>query len=170
MTTCTTLTRFIHRHPSAAVIAPEEGVVRVLFPLLVVEGFRGAAATGAERAAFPERPVEPVELLEAPRHFDAAARLGVIRRAAAAGDEAVRGVDEDGPHDAVHGAGALPNAEEPWDGEVVILLHNPRRVRESSIKRSIITPIVATHPCSKICPGIPTEQPHHAAVRHPAPP
>ena len=107
------LTRFIHRHPSAA-LAPEEGVVRrVLFPLLVVEGLHVAAAAGAERAAFPERPVEPVELLEAPRHFDAAARLGVIRRAAAAGDEAVRGVDEDGPHDAVHGAGALQDAADP---------------------------------------------------------
>ena len=87
--------------------------MRVLFPLLVVEGLGVAAATVAERAAFPERPVEPVELLEAPRHFDAAARLGVIRRAAAAGDEAVRGVDEDGPHDAVHGAGELQDAEEP---------------------------------------------------------
>ena len=91
----------------------------VLFPLLVVEGLGVAAAAGAERAAFPERPVEPVELLEAPRHFDAAARLGVIRRAAAAGDEAVRGVDEDGPHDAVHGAGELQDAEPPWDEEVI---------------------------------------------------
>ena len=96
-----------------AALAPEEGVVPVLFPLLVVEGLGVAAAAGAERAAFPERQVEPVELLEAPRYFDAAARLGVIRRAAAAGDEAVRGVDEDGPHDDVHGAGALQDAEEP---------------------------------------------------------
>ena len=110
------LTRFIHRHPSAA-LAPEEGVVRPLFPLLVVEGLGVAAAAGAERAAFPERPVEPVELLEAPRHFDAAARLGVIRRAAAAGDEAVRGVDEDGPHDDVHGTGGLEAAASPGDVE-----------------------------------------------------
>ena len=94
----------------------------MLFPLLVVERLGVAAAAGAERAAFPERPVEPVELLEAPRHFDAAARLGVIRRAAAAGDEAVRGVDEDGPHDDVHGAGALQDAEEPWEEEAVIIL------------------------------------------------
>ena len=116
------LTRFIHRHPSAAA-APEEGVVRVLFPLLVVEGLCGAAVKpGAERAAFPERPVEPVELLEAPRHFDAAARLGVIRRAAAAGDEAVRGVDEDGPHDDVHGAEALQDADRPWEGAAGIIL------------------------------------------------
>ena len=58
--------------------------------------------------------MEPVELLQAPRTRDAAAGLRVVGAAAgAAGDAAVRGVDEDGPHDDVHGTGDLEAAANP---------------------------------------------------------
>ena len=100
---------------SSAAAGPEERVLSIFLPLLVTHGLHIAAAT--ERAGVPERPVEPVELLEAPRPRDAAAGIGVIGRAVAIGDAAVRGVDEDGPHDDVHSTGDLEAAVNPGDGE-----------------------------------------------------
>ena len=105
---------------SSAALGPEERVVSPSLPLLVTHGLHTAAtaAVATERAGVPERPVEPVELLEAPRPHDAAAGLRVVWAAAgAAGDAAVRGVDEDGPHDAVHGTGDLEAAESPVEDE-----------------------------------------------------
>ena len=99
---------------SSAAAGPEERVVSISLPLLVTHGLHTAAMGAAtERAVVPERPVEPVELLPAPRTRDAAAGLGVIGRAVAIGDAAVRGVDEDGPHDDVHGTGGLEVAGNP---------------------------------------------------------
>ena len=95
---------------SSAALGPEERVVGE--PIIGTHGLHTAAMGAAtERAVVPERPVEPVELLQAPRTRDAAAGLGVIGRAAATGDAAVRGVDEDGPHDAVHSTGDLEAAK-----------------------------------------------------------
>ena len=104
---------------SSAAAGPEVRVVSVPLPLLVTEGLHTAAiaAVATERAGVPERPVEPVELLPAPRPRDAAAGIGVIGRAVAIGDAAVRGVDEDGPHDDVHSTGDLEAAVNPGDGE-----------------------------------------------------
>ena len=104
---------------SSAALGPEVRVVRPSLPILVTHGLHTAAMGAAtERAAVPERPVEPVELLQAPRTRDAAAGLRVVGAAAdAAGDAAVRGVDEDGPHDAVHGTGGLEAAANIGDEE-----------------------------------------------------
>ena len=128
---------------SAAALGPEERVVSLFLPLLVTHGLHTAAMGAAtERAVVPERPVEPVELLQAPRTRDAAAGLGVIGRAAATGDAAVRGVDEDGPHDAVHGTGDLEAAAKIGVGEDsarIIRIPLVRcRIHESSIKRGLI--------------------------------
>ena len=84
--------------------------------------------------------MEPVELLQAPRTRDAAAVLGVVGEAAgAAGDAAVRGVDEDGPRDAVHGTGDLGAATTPGiEEEPMAIITKPLvrcRMYESSIKR-----------------------------------
>ena len=96
---------------SSAAAGPEVRVVSIFLPPLVTHGLHTAAiAAATERAVVPERPVEPVELLQAPRTRDAAAGLRVVG-AAAAGDAAVRGVDEDGPHDAVHSTGDLEAAK-----------------------------------------------------------
>ena len=126
---------------SSAALGPEARVVSVFLPLLVTHGLHTAAVGAAtERAGIPERPVEPVELLEAPRTRDAAAGLGpdIV---AAAGDAAVRGVDEDGPHDDVHGTGDLEAAETPGDEEDSSIVTIKPLVRcrnhESSIKRVI---------------------------------
>ena len=98
---------------SSAAAGPEVRVVSIFLPPLVTHGLHTAAMGAAtERAVVPERPVEPVELLQAPRTRDAAAGLRVVGAAAgAAGDAAVRGVDEDGPHDAVHSTGDLEAAK-----------------------------------------------------------
>ena len=98
---------------SSVALGPEVRVLSVFLPLLVTHGLHTAAVGAAtERAVVPERPVEPVELLQAPRTRDAAAALGPAI-VTAAGDAAVRGVDEDGPHDAVHGTGDLEAAAKP---------------------------------------------------------
>ena len=100
---------------SSAAAGPEVRVVSIPGTLGLHTAATAAVAT--ERAGVPERPVEPVELHQAPRPRDAAAGPGVIGRAVAIGDAAVRGVDEDGPHDDVHGTGGLEAAASPGDVE-----------------------------------------------------
>ena len=114
-------------------------------PIIGTHGLHTAAMGAAtERAVVPERPVEPVELLQAPRTRDAAAGLRVVWAAAgAAGDAAVRGVDEDGPHDDVHGTGDLEAAAKPGEEEdsIKITITIPTkplvrcRIQERSLKR-----------------------------------
>ena len=131
---------------SSAAAGPEARVVSVSLPLLVTQGLHTAAMGAAtERAVVPERPVEPIELLPAPRTRDAAAGLRVVGAAAgAAGDAAVRGVDEDGPHDAVHGTGdleAAPSRGEEEDSFITIItlkLLVRCRIPESSTKRVLL--------------------------------
>ena len=124
---------------SSAPVGPEARVVSVFLPPLVTHGLHTAAiAAATERAVVPERPVEPVELLQAPRTRDAAAALGPAI-VTAAGDAAVRGVDEDGPRDAVHGTGDLGAATTPGiEEEPMAIITKPLvrcRMYESSIKR-----------------------------------
>ena len=161
---------------SSAAAGPEARVVSVSLPLLVTQGLHTAAMGAAtERAVVPERPVEPVELLQAPRTRDAAAGLRVVGAAAgAAGDAAVRGVDEDGPHDAVHGTGDLEAAANPGDEEDSFTFTIKPLVRcripESSNKRGLkFISIITNNCCQNICAGIPTAAAHDAAVHHPAP-
>ena len=120
---------------SSAALGPEERVVSIFLPLLVTNGLHTAAMGAAtERAVVPERPVEPVELLQAPRTRDAATGLGPAIVAAAC-DAAVRGVDEDGPHDAVHGTGDLEAAAIPGEEEDSTFIIKPLvrcRIPESS--------------------------------------
>ena len=142
---------------SSAVLGPEVRVVSLFLPLLVTLGLHTAAiaAVATERAVVPERPVEPVELLEAPRTRDAAAGLRVVGAAAAACDAAVRGVDEDGPHDAVHGTGDLEAAAKPGTAEdsiITIFITKSRnkplvrcRIIESSNKRGLTKIIMVTN-------------------------
>ena len=70
---------------SSAAAGPEVRVVSLSLPILVTHGLHTAAtaAVATERAGVPERPVEPVELLQAPRTRDAAAGLRVVGAAAA---------------------------------------------------------------------------------------
>ena len=126
------------RNLTSAALGPKVRVVSVVLPILVIHGLHTAAigAVATERAGVPERPVEPVELHQAPRPRDAAAGPGVIGRAVAIGDAAVRGVDEDGPHDDVHGTGGLEAAANPGKEEDSITC----RIQERSLKRERIFP------------------------------